>query len=346
MRVLTVNAGSSSVKLALVVDGVPDVADEVIAWSFNQAAFPDALPEGLDPEAIAHRFVHGGERHEPLELDAASRAELRTLIPLAPLHLPRNLEGVDWAERLFPGVRQTAVFDTAFFAALPEEAWRFAVPDALPIRRYGFHGINHAYLLERYAELRGGAPGDFNLITCHLGNGCSMAAIEAGRPVDTSMGFTPLEGLVMGTRCGDLDPGAVLHLLRNGYTVDQLDAILNRQSGLLGVSGIASDMRTLLASEDPRAKLAIRMFARRVTKYIGAYTALLGGRVDAVIFSGGIGEHSPQIRASVIPDLDQEANAHGGERRISSMGARPEVWVIPAGEEVMMARILARRAVQ
>lgn len=334
MRCLTVNTGSSSVKLALVEDGA-------IAWSLNQPGFPDALPEGLDPEAIAHRFVHGGERRAPLALDSAAIAELRGLIPLAPLHLPRNLAGVAWAEQRFAGVRQMAVFDTAFFAALPEEAWRYAVPDALPVRRYGFHGINHAYLMERYAELRGGAPEGFNLITCHLGNGCSVTAIERGCPVDTSMGFTPLEGLMMGTRCGDLDAGAVLYLLRQGYTVDELDQVLNKESGLLGVSGIASDMRTLLASGDARAGLAVRMFCRRVTKYIGAYSALLGGKVDAIVFSGGIGERAAAVRERILAgQLDAAANARasGVEQRISGEGAAPEVWVIPAGEELFLAR--------
>ncbi len=309
-------------------------------------------------EAVGHRVVHGGEHFtRSVRIDSDVLRLLDETIELAPLHNPHNLSGIRAAQAaLGPGVPQVASFDTAFHHTLPETAYLYALPYQFyrryRVRRYGFHGTSHRYVAHRYRQLTGRAREQTNLVTLHLGNGSSACAIRAGQSVDTSMGFTPLEGLVMGTRSGDLDP-AILDFLaaKEGLSLSQVEAVLNKSSGLLGVSGLTADMRELLAEaeehEDRRARLAISLFCYRIRKYIGAYLAILDG-ADAIVFAGGIGENAPRIRAEVCAglgwmgaELDPEANAGmvgGREGRIDSGKGRLELWVIPTDEELLIAR--------
>ncbi len=259
---------------------------------------------------IGHRVVHGGETfRDPVLIDAGVIAAIRKLVPLAPLHNPSNLLGIEAARKRFPGVPQVAVFDTAFHQTLPPCAYRYAVPQELyqkhQVRKYGFHGSSHAYVTKEAARHLGKPLSDVNLITLHLGNGASAAAIQGGRSIDTSLGMTPLEGLVMGTRCGDIDPSLPFYLMREvEMTPQDVENLLNRKSGLKGICG-TSDMREILgqaASGSEPARLAIDMFCYRIKKYIGAYHAVLG-RVDAVVFTGGIGENAASIRQQVCEGL-------------------------------------------
>ena len=317
--------------------------------------------------AVGHRVVHGGESFRAhARIDAGVIREIEDCMDLAPLHNPANLSGIRAARALLgEGVPMVAVFDTAFHSTMPEASWLYALPYQLyrrhRIRRYGFHGTSHAWLAQRYAE-RAGKPRDAaDLITLHLGNGCSACAIRQGRSVATSMGFTPLEGLVMGTRCGDIDPSLVEHIaLKEGMSLREMDTLLNKHSGLFGVSGLTSDMRDLLDEErehgDRRATLAIDLFVRRVKHYVGAYLAELGG-AEAVVFSGGIGENSPEVRRRVCHglgrlgiDLDPAKNAAlapGAEGEVGADGAGVRLAVIPTDEERMIARetvaVLAER---
>jgi acetate kinase len=311
---------------------------------------------GLRPEAVGHRVVHGGESfREPLLIDGGKLSALETLSSLAPLHNPQSVSGVRAALRILgPAVANVAVFDTGFHATIPPEAATYAIPRQLArrhsIRRYGFHGIAHRYLAERYAEMSGLAREEVDLVTLHLGGGSSACAIKGGRSADTSMGMTPLEGLMMGTRSGDLDPAIVALLSREeGVEAGEVERWLNQDSGLLGVSGKSSDMREVLAAAakgDPDSQLAFRMFVHRAKKYLGAYLALLGG-ARAVIFSGGIGEHAPEVRQTVCegmewcglrldPGLNREVV--GREGRISREDSAIAVWVIPVEEELVIAR--------
>lgn len=270
----------------------------------------DALGDSAGLTAIGHRVVHGGERFSaPTLIDDAVLDTIRALETLAPLHNPGNRLGIEEARRHFPGLPQVAVFDTAFHHALPPRAHRYALPEGLcrehGLRRYGFHGISHQYLAQRAARLLERDPASLQLITLHLGNGASAAAIAGGRSVDTSMGFTPLEGLVMGTRCGDLDASVPLFLQQQGLAAGEVQALLNTQSGLQGLGG-ASDMREIerrRAAGDGRAALAFDLFCYRIRKYIGAYLAVLG-QVDALVFSGGIGEHSAAVREACTAGLE------------------------------------------
>lgn len=349
-RLLVINCGSATVKHALFeVEGtrvVPlrsDKSEVISAITDTVESLLRALPH--QPDAIVHRVVMGGEElREPAILDEEVIAKLEAISPLAPLHNPPALEGIRAAARL--GVPQIAVFDTAFFAHLPERAFRYAIPwrtapDGLPLRRFGFHGWSHRSVMERYAELTGSlAP---TIITLHLGGGCSAAAIAKGRAVDTSMGMTPLEGLLMGTRAGDLDPGLLLHLTRAGLSPDEVARSLNRESGLMALAG-TSDMRELLRRKDPEAALAVEMFCDRATKYVGAYLAALGG-AEAVIFTGGIGENAAEIRRRICQNLgfagltlDEDRNQSLREGRISSQNVRLSAWVIPTREELLIAR--------
>lgn len=309
-----------------------------------------ALPAALEidepprPDAIGVRVVHGGSRFTaPVRVDDAVLAAIHELSELAPLHNPRSAATIEEARRSFPDVPIVAVFDTAFHQTLPAVAAEYAVPRDLGIRRFGFHGISYSWLASRVRAQRH--------IACHLGNGASVCAILDGRSVDTSMGFTPMEGLVMGTRAGDLDPGAILHLLRKGLSPNDLDALLNERCGLLGVSGRSGDMRELeraAAGGDERAALAIEIFTMRVAKYVGAYAAVLNG-LDALTFTGGIGEHSSSVRAGICRRLaflgvvlDEELNhAPAGGERCISRGA-VEVRVIAANEELEIARLTFR----
>ena len=313
---------------------------------------------GLD--AVGHRVVHGGYRFvEPTIIDNEVIVAIEALSHLAPLHNGPSLSAIRAArEALGPAVPQVATFDTAFHGTLPERASMYAIPLELAekyrIRRYGFHGLAHRYMTERYASITCTPIDRVKLITLQLGNGCSATAIASGRAVDTSMGFTPLEGLMMGTRAGDLDPSLAGFLSRReGVDVEEMEGWLNTRSGLLGVSGRSHDMRDLLEVErqgNARAALAVEMFCYRVRKYIGAYMAVLGG-VDAVVFGGGIGENAPIVRSRICADmvwcgliLDQARNAAaiGSEERISVDDARVHVYVIPVDEAVIIARDTVR----
>jgi len=315
-----------------------------------------------DIDAVGHRVAHGGERFtRSVLINDEVLQGIEDTIELAPLHNPHNLRGIIAVRELLgKSIPQAAVFDTAFHHTLPEQAYLYAIPYSLyrryRIRRYGFHGTSHRYVAYRYRRITGRSRDLMRIITLHLGNGCSACAIEAGHSVDTSMGFTPLEGLIMGTRCGDLDP-AVLDFIatKEGLGIRDVDMLLNKQSGLLGLSGLTHDMRELLAEEketgDRRARVAIDMFCYRARKYVGAYFAAMCG-ADAVVFTGGIGENSPEIRARIVGGLDRlgvhldpEANERmvgGTEGRITTDGAQLEVWVIPTDEELLIARDTAR----
>ena len=310
------------------------------------------------PEQIAgvgHRVVHGGEHFaESLVMDEPTVQRIEEAIELAPLHNPHNLKGYYAARAQLPESRHVAVFDTSFHQTLPAKAYLYGLPYMLyerhKVRRYGFHGTSHRYVSERFAQLSGRPASELKLITCHLGNGCSVCAIDGGRSVDTSMGFTPLEGLVMGTRSGDVDPAAVLHIMAvEELSFHEVSSLLNKHSGLYGLSGISNDMRTLIERSregDQRAKLAIDVFCHRVKKYVSAYYGLLNG-ATAVIFTGGIGENAVPIRSQICESLDSlgivlddEKNeaASGVEMEISAKKGATAVWVIPTNEELMIAR--------
>ncbi len=312
--------------------------------------------------AVGHRVVHGGERFSnSVLIDADVLAGIEEMIDLAPLHNPHNLKGIlAVREILGPAMPQAAVFDTAFHHTIPDFAYTYAIPYSLyrrhRVRRYGFHGTSHRYVAWRYRKITGTTREDTRLVTLHLGNGCSACAIAGGDSVDTSMGFTPLEGLVMGTRSGDLDPAILEYIAaKEGLNFDQIDVLLNKQSGLLGISGLTDDMRELLAEEhehaDRRARLAIDVFCYRVRKYIGAYLAAMGG-ADAIVFTGGIGMNSADVRTRILNgldwmgiDLDPDRNAAttgGLEGPITSDDSRLAAWVIPTDEELLIARDTAR----
>ncbi|MFI5966108.1 acetate kinase [Streptomyces asoensis] len=311
---------------------------------------------GLDsPElaAVGHRVVHGGKHFtEPTVIDDTVLAEIERLIPVAPLHNPANLTGIRTATALRPDLPQVAVFDTAFHTTMPESAARYAIDvetaDAHRVRRYGFHGTSHAYVSRATAKLLGKAPEEVNVIVLHLGNGASASAVERGRCVDTSMGLTPLEGLVMGTRSGDTDPAVIFHLARvGGMSIDEIDTLLNKKSGLVGLCG-DNDMREIrrrIDEGDARAKLAFDIYIHRLKKYIGAYYAVLG-HVDAVVFTAGVGENAAPVRAAALAGLDSLGlavdagrNAVRGDepRLISPAGARVAVAVVPTDEELEIA---------
>jgi acetate kinase len=304
--------------------------------------------------AVGHRVVHGGTRfHEPVRIDANVKAEIAKLAELAPLHNPAALEAIEAAESALPHVPHVAAFDTSFFATLGPRAYVYPAPYAWfhdwGIRRFGFHGISHAYCAGRAAELIKRHPSELRLIICHLGNGCSASAIHAGQAVQTSMGFTPLEGLMMGTRCGSLDPGVLLHVQRRQHlSADQIDQALNHESGLLGISGISSDYRQVKAAADKgdeRARLALAIFADRIRATIGAYAVTLGG-VDAVVFTAGIGEHAADLRGAVCEGLqilglrlDAGRNAVcAPDADIACTDSPGRILVIRTQEELMIAR--------
>jgi len=306
-------------------------------------------------KAVGHRVVHGGEKiREAVVIDAGVEAVIAQCAELAPVHNPPNLMGIRTAREVLPKCTQVAVFDTAFHHTLPKKAFLYPLPMELyeqhRIRKYGFHGTSHEYVAIEAAKMLGKPLAACNLITCHLGNGCSMTAIEGGRSVDTSMGMTPLQGLMMGTRSGDLDPAVLVHLLRNGWVADvaELDRLLNRKSGLAGISGIGNDMRTLEENMDtnPRALLAVEMFCHRVRFYLGGYLALLG-TCDAIVFTGGIGENDHIARRLVLAGLDalgitldpavNETTIRGKTGAITTAKSRIPAYVIPTDEEGMIA---------
>ncbi len=307
-------------------------------------------------DAVGHRVVHGGEDiRQSARIDDRILEIIRKNAELAPLHNPANLAGITAAMSALPKTPHVAVFDTAFLATLPPHAYRYAVPrdwySRYHVRRYGFHGTSHRYVTLRTAELLGLAAEKVNLITVHLGNGCSMTAVAGGKAVDHSMGMTPLEGLVMGTRCGDIDPALIFHLARRaGMSLEELETALNKQSGLLGVSGVSNDMRDCLAAAadgNDDATLAVDIFTYRIARYVGSYFAILPG-CDAIVLTGGIGENSPAIRRKIcrllhrlgatLDDKRNEAILGGAEGAITADGADLPVWVVPTNEELMIAR--------
>jgi acetate kinase len=336
--------------------------DKVLRWLVS----PDSKVPGVasigDIAAVGHRVVHGGEKFtKSVTIDDAVVDQIEDCIELAPLHNPANLKGIYAArEILGQGVPQVAVFDTSFHSTMPDTSYLYAIPYQLyvrhKVRRYGFHGTSHRYVAYRYRILTGKSYDDTNIITVHLGNGCSACAIQKGSSINTSMGLTPLEGLVMGTRGGNIDP-SILEFLhhKEGLSLDQLDTLLNKQSGLLGVSGLTNDMRDLLEEErlhqDRRARLAIDIFCIRVKFYLGAYIAQMNG-AEAVVFTGGIGENSPEVRERICKDMDvlgialdkkkNKATVGRKEGDISDEKSKVRVWVIPTNEELLIARDTVR----
>ena len=369
-RVLVINSGSSSVKYQLI-----DMADASRVASgmverIGEGPYPDhasalaaiadelaAAGCGLDSPrlaAIGHRAVHGGTRFTAPTIVTDEVVEaMRRLIPLAPLHNPANITGIEVTRRLRPDLPHVAVFDTAFHSTMPEHAARYALDaetaDRYSIRRYGFHGTSHQYVSRRAAQLLGKAPESVNVVVLHLGNGASASAVSGGVCVDTSMGLTPLEGLVMGTRSGDLDPAVLLHLYRvGGMSVDEIDTLLNRRSGLLGLCG-DNDMREIgrrIEQGDKQALLAFDVYIHRLRKYIGAYCAVLG-RADAVIFTAGVGENTVQVREAAMAGMEtlgitldpvRNAERSSQPRIVSTESSRVAVAVIPTDEELEIAQ--------
>lgn len=388
MKVLVINAGSSSIKYQLFdmpegkvlakgnVERIGDESSKLTQQcgsetTVREEAIPNhkvamqqilnilvdkqvgAIGDLAEIATVGHRVVHGGEEFTgSMIVDDRVLASIEKFVDLAPLHNPHNLLGIRAAQEHLPNAVQVACFDTAFHTSIPEVAHMYALPYELyekyRIRRYGFHGTSHRYVARRAAAVMGVDKYQFNAITCHLGNGCSMAAVRQGKSVDTSMGFTPLEGLVMGTRSGDFDPAILFYLAGKGYDVTQLNAMCNRKSGLLGLSGASNDMRTLetLADEgNRRAKLAIDVFCYRVRKYVGAFLAVLNP-LHAIVFTGGIGENASLVRQLVCQDLDhvgikldaeRNEQQRSGETIISTADSNVKIMVIPTNEEEAIA---------
>lgn len=306
-----------------------------------------------DIDAIGHRIVQGGDTFSKAALiDQTVHDQIAEYGAMAPLHNPAHLKGIDACAKVMPGKPQVAVFDTAFHQTMSPVAYTYGLPkeyvEKYKIRRYGAHGTSHKYVSRRVAELMGKPVEDLKIITCHLGNGSSISAIKNGKVVDTSMGFTPHEGLLMGTRCGDIDATAVLYLMKHeGFDADQMDHILNKESGLAGVSGVSSDFRDIdeaIAHGNHDAELARGMFVYRVKKYIGSYIAAMNG-VDAVVFTAGIGENGPDVREEICADMDylgikidpEVNNVRGKEVNVSAADSRVQVWVVPTNEELAIA---------
>lgn len=385
MKILVINAGSSSIKLqlfempqrrrlasALVArigeptgrltftagENTTEVERPIADHRAGLRLVADRLLDGLlapgDLTAIGHRVVHGGERFSaPTVITPAVKQTVRELAPFAPLHNPPNLQGIEIAESIWPDAKQVAVFDTAFHQTMPPVAYRYAIPESLyrehGIRVYGFHGTSHQYVTRQAVAYLGRPSADVNLITAHLGNGASLTAVRGGKSVDTSMGFSPLDGLVMGTRSGDIDPAVVFFLnQRLGMTVPEIDRLLNKESGLLGLTG-ANDVRDLearAAGGDEDAQLALDMAAYRIRKYVGAYSAILG-RVDALVLTAGIGENSAAVRQRLCAGLEQlgivldparnAAGVIGPVTPIHADGSRVQVLIVPTNEELEIA---------
>ncbi|WP_457608574.1 acetate/propionate family kinase [Nitratifractor sp.] len=387
MKVLVLNSGSSSLKFKLytmpearvlargLIERIGEEGSKIHIYYDEKeheharpfrnhhealSALIDRLPElGIlesmeELGAVGHRVVHGGEAYsEPVLVDEKVRATIRQLIPLAPLHNPANLEGIEAMAALLPRTPQVAVFDTAFHQTMPPEAFRYAVPEEwyerFHVRRYGFHGTSHYYVSRKLARHMGRTVEELDAITLHLGNGASACAIQRGKSIETSMGLTPLEGLVMGTRSGDLDPAILFYMNKYGErSLDDLDRELNKASGLKGLCG-SNDMRTVLErmeAGDEKAALAFDVFVHRLLKYVGAYAATLG-RLDALVFTGGIGEHSAKVRRALCERLkilgiclDEERNTTPSTeaRSIHADGSTVQIWVIPTDEEGVIAR--------
>jgi len=340
---------------------ISSTLDYLVRYIASDRSGVSEIKSTADVNAVGHRVVHGGELFEQsARIDDKVLKGIEDCIELAPLHNPNNIKGIQAARELFgKDVPQVAVFDTAFHHTIPEQAYLYAVPYHLyrrhRIRRYGFHGTSHRYVAFRYRAIRGLTRERTNIITLHLGNGCSAAAIKGGASVDTSMGMTPLEGLVMGTRSGDLDPAIVGVIARKeALSGSEVDTLLNTQSGLLGISGLTNDMRELQAElkehDDRRVRLAIEIFCYRARKYIGAYLAAMGG-ADAVVFTGGIGENSPDVRARICAEMEwaglrldakKNESAVGREVQISAEDSKLVAYAIPTDEELLIARDTVR----
>jgi acetate kinase len=381
--ILVLNAGSSSIKFSLFpghespsrkgvicegeCEGIghrvhftakdsteSSLVDEYLAEGTSHEAALSALLRWLEGHfvdnrlaAAGHRVVHGGSLYTvPVLIDAAVIAELRRLIPLAPLHQPHNLAAIDALSKLHPALPQIACFDTAFHHTQSEVATAFALPRRLAaegIRRYGFHGLSYEYIASVLPDILGPATADGRVVVAHLGSGASLCAMQSRKSVATTMGFTALDGLAMSRRCGSLDPGVVLYLMQEkGMTAAEVSHLLYNESGMFGVSEISDDMRTLLASDDPSAKQAVELFVYRIERELGSMAAALGG-VDALVFTAGIGEHAAEIRRRVCEgaawlgvDLDRRANGAGGAM-ITHPGSRTSAWVIPTDEDLMIA---------
>lgn len=309
-------------------------------------------------DAVGHRVLHGGEKFaDPVLVDEQVIHDLEAIVDLGPLHMPANISGIKACQQAMP-VPQVAVFDTGFHQTMPPKAYLYGLPyeayEKHKVRRYGFHGTSHLFVSQRAAELRGTEKG--RMITCHLGNGSSLCAILNGKCMDTSMGLTPLEGVVMGTRSGDMDPAIVKFIMEKEHkTIEEMDHYLNKESGVYGLSGVSSDFRDLAkaaAEGHRRAILALDVFIYRIQKYIGAYAAALGG-VDTLVFTAGIGENDAKMRKDILTgmewlgiQLDDEANQQRGEHKISAPDSKVEVWVIPTNEELVIARETVRLAKQ
>jgi len=343
MKILVINSGSSSIKYKLFqMPSGPQLEKGEIGHIGEKGSRIKNHYLGLriilekfdSVSAVGHRVVHGAEKfRRPVLIDASVIKKIRRSSSIAPLHNPANLAGILACQKLLPGKRQVAVFDTAFHQTLPDHAYIYGLPyeyyKRFGIRKYGFHGTSHEYVAREAARILKRPFNKLKIITSHLGNGCSISAIDRGRSIDTSMGFTPLEGLLMGTRCGDIDPALVTYLMRkNKFSAGKIDNLLNKKSGLVGISGISNDMRVLLRRSEAgnkRAKLAIDIFVYRVRKYIGAYTAIMGG-CDALVFTAGIGENQRGVRERISKGI------------FSHLKKIPKVLVIPTDEELMIAR--------
>ncbi len=380
---LVLNAGSSSVKFSLYgleagaprlelkgqIEGLPEAAHFKAPGAERRWKEPLAHEQAIDflidwierriegrrLAAVGHRVVHGGTRHAaPVRVNAAVLAELEALVPLAPLHQPHNLAAIRRLAALRPGLAQVACFDTAFHRGQTEVAQAFALPPEITregVHRYGFHGLSYEFIAQALPQVDPRAAAG-RTVVAHLGNGASMCALRAGASVATTMGFTALEGLPMGTRCGSLDPGVLLWLMdEKKMDARAIEDLLYHRSGLLGVSGVSGDMRTLLASDAPAARAAIDLYVYRIGRELGSLAAALGG-LDALVFTAGIGEHAAPVRARVCRDaawlgleLDEAANDKGGPR-LSGASSRVAAWVIPTDEELMIARHTQRVALQ
>ncbi len=392
MKILVINAGSSSLKYQLIdmeteqvlakglcerigIEGsklnhTPDGGEKVVIEK-NMKDHSDAIRMVLEAltsaehgviksmdeiSAVGHRVVHGGETFSgSVIIDADVKKALEDCIPLAPLHNPANLIGIAACEEAMPGVPQIGVFDTAFHQTMSKEAYMYAVPyeyyEKHKVRRYGFHGTSHKYVSLEAAKMLGKKPEELKMITCHMGNGSSITAVDGGKSVDTSMGFTPLAGVVMGTRCGDIDPAIVKFVAeQENLSLEEVDNVLNKKSGVQGISGVSSDFRDLEAAQaegNDRAKLALSMFVESVRRFVGSYMVKLG-KVDSIIFTAGIGENTPVMRAAILRNLenfgikiDDEKNKkaiRGAQMDISADDSNVRVLVIPTNEELMIAK--------
>ncbi len=361
--IITLTAeGKISQRSAKSIRDIRAGVETILRWIASEASEIDEIKSLADIHAVGHRVVHGGERFsESVVITDEVLRGIEDCIELAPLHNPANIKGILAAREIIgTGLPQVAVFDTAFHQTLPEKAYLYAIPYQFyrrhKIRRYGFHGTSHRYVAFRYRHLLDIPREMVNIITLHLGNGCSITAIKGGNSIETSMGLTPLEGMMMGTRSGDLDPAIIEFICaREGFSVHEVEMLLNTQSGLLGISGLTNDMRELLAeadeNNDRRARLAIEIFCYRVSKYIGSYLAAMNG-ADAIVFGGGIGENSPHIRSMICEnlkwlgvELDADRNEgldYAAEGRISTENSRLGVYVIPTNEELLIARDTVR----